>query len=171
MISKELIQTILNQYTLVWNGTHGVSHWARVLENGLSLAKETGAIVRVVELFAIFHDSRRINETVDVGHGLRGAEYATTLRGHLFDLPDEHFDLLYAACARHTDGLIEGNVTVQTCWDADRLDLSRAAIVPDPKLLCTSAAKAPDVIAWANRRSQTRAVPDFVRTGWAIKIE
>ncbi|MCP4544307.1 MAG: hypothetical protein GY832_44925 [Chloroflexi bacterium] len=171
MISGELIQTILDQYTLRWNGTHGISHWARVLENGLCLAKETGALVRVVELFAIFHDSRRTNERLDTGHGLRGAEYATKLRGRLFDLPDEHFDLLYTACAHHTDGLTWGNVTVQTCWDSDRLDLSRAGIAPDPKLLCTGAAKTPDVIAWANRRSQRRLVPDFVRTEWLIRME
>jgi uncharacterized protein len=171
MISEELIQTILNQYTLKWSGTHGVSHWARVLENGLCLAKETGAVVRVVELFAIFHDSRRINERLDAGHGLRSAEYATALRGRLFDLPDEHFDLLYTACAHHTDGLIEGNVTVQTCWDADRLDLIRAGIHPNPKRLCTSAAKAPSIIAWANRRSLARTVPDFVREEWLVQIQ
>jgi uncharacterized protein len=171
MISKELIRTILDQYTLEWSGTHGVSHWARVLENGLCLAKETRAIVGVVELFAIFHDSRRINERLDADHGLRGAEYATTLRGRLFDLSDEHFDLLYTACAHHTAGLIKGNVTVQTCWDADRLDLGRAGISPDPKLLCTSAAKAPNVIAWANRRSLARTVPDFVRAEWLIQVQ
>ncbi len=168
MITQNLIQTILDQYTLEWNGVHGISHWARVLENGLRLAKETGAIIQVVELFAIFHDSRRVNEKRDHDHGLRGAEYAATLRGHLFDLPDEHFDLLYAACAHHTDGLTEGDVTVQTCWDADRLDLGRAKIELDPRLLCTDAAKTPQIIAWGNQRSQARTVPAFVRSKWAI---
>ncbi len=168
MITKKLIQTILNQYTLEWNGTHGISHWARVLENGLRLAKETGAIVEVVELFAVFHDSQRINEAIDSGHGLRGAQYAKLLRGRLFDLSDERFDLLYAACARHTDGLTEGDVTVQTCWDADRLDLGRVYIEPDPKSLCTSAAKSQEIITWANQRSRPRLVPDFVRAEWGV---
>jgi len=168
MLTKKLIQTILAQYSLEWNGTHGISHWARVLENGLRLARETGAVVQVVELFAIFHDSQRINESYDTNHGLRGAEYATTLRGRLFNLPDEHFDLLYAACAHHTDGLTTGDITMQTCWDADRLDLGRVCIEPDPKWLCTDAAKNPQVIAWGNQRSQARTIPAFVRAEWAI---
>lgn len=168
MITQELIRTILAQYTLEWSGTHGISHWARVLENGLRLAKETGADVEVVELFAVFHDSRRINEVIDPGHGLRGADLARALRGRLFDLPDERFDLLYTACAHHTDGLTEGDVTVQTCWDADRLDLNRVCIGPDPRSLCTSAAKNPDIIAWANQRSKPRIVPALVQIEWGI---
>ena len=60
---------------------------------------------------------------MDDGHGQRGAELAAELRGTLFDLPDADFELLYEACARHTDGLTDADITIQTCWDADRLDL------------------------------------------------
>jgi uncharacterized protein len=49
-----------------------VVRWARVLENGQCLASATGANPEVVTLFALFHDSRRINEYHDEGHGLRG---------------------------------------------------------------------------------------------------
>ncbi len=38
---KPLIHAILEDYTLSLNGIHGVSHWARVLENGLRLVQET----------------------------------------------------------------------------------------------------------------------------------
>lgn len=38
-----LIRIIREQYQLPWDGIHGVSHWARVLENGLRLAPLTGA--------------------------------------------------------------------------------------------------------------------------------
>jgi hypothetical protein len=34
-----VLQTVLEDYTLPINGDHGVSHWARVLENGLRLAE------------------------------------------------------------------------------------------------------------------------------------
>ncbi len=51
---KPLIHRILENYTLRWDGTHGVGHWARVLENGIRLAKDTGANIEVVQLFAIF---------------------------------------------------------------------------------------------------------------------
>ena len=94
-----LVHAILEDYALPWHGIHGVGHWARVLENGLRLAKNTDAKVEIVQLFAVFHDSRRANEGFDDGHGLRGAELAAELRGDFFDLPDATFQLLYEACA------------------------------------------------------------------------
>ena len=87
---KPIAHAILEDYVLPWNGTHGVAHWARVLENGLRLAQETGANVEVVQLFAVFHDSRRVNEGTDDGHGLRGADLAAELRSKkvmLFNVP------------------------------------------------------------------------------------
>ena len=112
-----------------------------MLENGQRLASETGANVDVVTLFALFHDSRRVNEDRDLGHGHRGARYARKLRGKLIDLDDADFKLLFEACRLHTDGLTEGDVTLQTCWDADRLDLGRVGITPEPDQLCTDAAR------------------------------
>jgi uncharacterized protein len=50
-------------------------------------------------------------------------------------------------------GLIEAGITVQTCWDADRLDLGRAGIVPDPWRLCPAAAKQSAIRDWAYQRS------------------
>jgi uncharacterized protein len=50
--------------------------------------------------------------------------------------------------------MLDGNITVQTCWDADRLDLGRVGTTPDPRYLCTAAAKQSDIIEWALRRSQ-----------------
>ena len=76
-----ILHAVLDEYTLPWDGDHGVAHWARVLENGLRLAEETGAHVEVVRLFAVLHDSRRINEVTDPDHGPRAAEFARTLRG------------------------------------------------------------------------------------------
>ena len=45
---KPILQAILEDYALPLGGDHGVAHWARVLENGLRLAEETGANVEVV---------------------------------------------------------------------------------------------------------------------------
>jgi uncharacterized protein len=126
---KPLVHQILEDYTLPWHGTHGVGHWARVLENGLRLAKATGAAVEVVQLFAVFHDSRRVNY-----------------------------------------GQTEGDVTVQTCWDADRLDLGRVGMMPEPKRLCTAAAKAAEMLRWADGRATFEFCPDWVRTGWGIEL-
>lgn len=60
-----VLKAILEDYALPINGDHGVVHWARVFENGLRLAKETGANIEVISLFAVLHDSRRINEITD----------------------------------------------------------------------------------------------------------
>jgi uncharacterized protein len=67
------LHAILEEYVLPWDGDQGVAHWARVLENGLMLAKETGADIEVVQLIAILHDSQRINEGSDPKHGPRAA--------------------------------------------------------------------------------------------------
>ncbi len=165
-----LVHQILEDYALPWHGTHGVSHWARVLENGLRLAKTTGANVDVVQLFAVFHDARRINEVVDFGHGQRGAELAAELRGDLFELSDADFELLYEACAHHPDGLTEADITVQTCWDSDRLDLRRVGMVPAPKKLCTPAAKTWEIIRWAHGRAAFQVVPEMVKQEWGIEL-
>ncbi len=166
MKCSALIKEILVQYSLPLFGTHGITHWARVLENGLRISNETGANENVVRLFAMLHDARRLNESIDPGHGRRGAELAKALRGSLFEVSDQEFDLLYEACVSHTEGKTESDITVQTCWDADRLDLGRVGIWPEPKQLCTEFAKNPEIIAWANQRSETQHTPDFVYSDW-----
>jgi uncharacterized protein len=168
---KGAVQVILEQYSLPYFGVHGVSHWARVLQNGIRLAAVTGANKKIVQLFAIFHDAKRINESVDFLHGQRGADFALLQRGRLFDLTDEEFDLLHTACSHHTDGMIDGDITVVTCWDADRLDLARSGIKPIPSRLCTEAAKDPEIIAWANQRSLERFVPELVQLEWGVILD
>jgi len=163
-----LLQTIHGQYRLPWLGLHGVSHWARVYENGLRLAPATGADEHILLLFALFHDARRMNEGWDEGHGRRGADFAAGLRGAAFDLVPHDFELLYHACALHTDGLTDGDPTVQTCWDADRLDLPRAGIHPKRERLCTTAAREEETIAWATDRSLRRVVPPLVSEAWSV---
>lgn len=170
MITPQLITTILDQYSLSLSGIHGVAHWARVLQNGARLADHSGADLKIVQLFAVFHDARRLNDGYDDGHGLRGAELAASLRGTAFQLSQADFELLYYACAHHTDGTTDGDITVQTCWDADRLDLLRAGIQPKSRYLCTDIARQPHVIRWANNRSQQLFVPEFVRQDWGVDI-
>jgi uncharacterized protein len=160
------VAKILESYTLPLFGIHGIRHWARVYENGMKLGKQNGANLTVVGLFAVFHDSRRVNEGIDPGHGKRAAEFMQTLRGSYFGILDEEYALLYAACANHTDERNHNNLTVQTCYDADRLDLARAGIRVDPQRLCTPAAKNSGVIKWANERSLKDYCPDFVHDLW-----
>jgi uncharacterized protein len=159
-----IVGEILAGYALPVRGAHGIVHWARVLENGRKLAAATGAKIEVVTLFALFHDSRRVNEFTDFDHGLRGAQLAREVRGTLFELDDPDFELLFEACRLHTDGLTEGDVTLLACWDADRLDLGRVGITPDPELLCTEAARG--LLPWANDRATRRHVPQLISAEW-----
>ena len=153
-ISEELIALVRSEFALSWDGIHGVAHWARVRDNGLRLAELTGANPQIVELFAFLHDSKRCNDGQDPDHGKRAAAFARSLRGSLITLDGEDMELLTFACAYHTDGLTEADVTVQACWDADRLDLGRVGIKPNPRYLCTPAAQDPETIRWAYRRSR-----------------
>jgi uncharacterized protein len=57
------------------------------------------------------------------------------------------------AVRHYSDGLTEADVTVQTCWDSDRLDLGRVGIVPRPERLCTVQARDPVLFERAYRRS------------------
>jgi uncharacterized protein len=165
-----ILQTVLDDYALPIGGDHGVAHWARVLDNGLRLAEETGANVEVVSLFAVLHDSRRINEGSDPDHGPRAAAFAAELRRKVFDLDDQEFRLLHRACEGHTHERTHPDVTIQTCWDSDRLDLGRVGIMPHPSRLCTEVAKRPETIKWADGRACFRVVPTFVLDEWGIDL-
>jgi uncharacterized protein len=134
---EQLWEIVSCQFRLPDDSDHGPDHWKRVEANGLVLAKETGADVMVVRLFALFHDSRRENEFTDPEHGRRGSSYARELRGIHFQINDAQFDLLETACIWHTDGKHHLDPTIGTCWDADRLDLGRVGIIPDPKYMST----------------------------------
>lgn len=151
-ISQELVGIIRAQYALPWHGVHGWPHWVRVRENGLRLAEVTGARPDVVELFAMLHDSRRRNEGRDPHHGRRASLFALGLAGSAFELEPGDLQLLLEACEGHTGHRTAGDVTVLTCWDADRLDLGRVGIRPSPERLCTAAAREPGMIEWAYRR-------------------
>ncbi len=166
----QILRAVLDEYALPWDGYHGVAHWARVLENGLRLAEETGANVQVVSLFALLHDSRRFNESTDPDHGPRAAEFAGTLRGRFFDLPDPEFQLLYRACSGHTHERAHPNITIQTCWDADRLDLGRVGIIPHPNYLGTEIARRPETIRWADGRASFHLVPQIVKDEWGVDL-
>lgn len=145
-VTQDFYDHIVSNSRLGHSATHGKEHWLRVLQNGRELATITDANIRVVEIFALLHDSKRENELVDPGHGRRAAEYARSLQGTWFSLSESELALLCDACAYHSDGLTEADLTIQACWDADRLDIGRLGIRPEPQLLCTAFAKRRDIM-------------------------
>jgi uncharacterized protein len=152
-LRRSVLRAVQQQFRLEWRGIHGVPHWARVRLNGLTMARANGARLDVVELFALLHDSQRFHDGRDSEHGARGADFARELNSELLRLDRQGLEMLTYAVRYHSDGLIEADVTVQTCWDADRLDLGRVGIAPRPDRLCTAQARDPLLLDLAYRRS------------------
>ena len=153
VISKKLIKFASAEFRLEWDGIHGAPHWARVRHNGLLLARHTGANTRVVEYFAFLHDLGRKNDHHDPQHGERAAAIAENIAGDLIVVTSAELELLVTACHGHSDGHLVADITVMTCWDADRLDLGRVGIRPDPARLCNPHAREPGLLAAAYKRS------------------
>ena len=171
LITSSLVAHILEDYALPRTGVHGVAHWARVLENGRRLASLTAGVdLDVIELFAVFHDSRRVNESIDWGHGKRGGELARLLLGEYFALDEARLGLLQYACDEHTSGKTRADPSVQVCWDADRLDLLRVGIRPRASLLCTEAARRPQILEWANDKAMRFEIPGLISQEWGLKL-
>lgn len=154
LITPQLVTYIRAEFRLEWRGIHGAGHWARVRYNGLKLAEKNGANSAVIELFAFLHDIKRENDDHDPEHGLRASNLVELLNGRFFDISEDEKGLLEAACRDHSQGKTHEDLTVRTCWDADRLDLGRVGVRPDPDYLCTPEARDPDLIekSWLRSR-------------------
>jgi uncharacterized protein len=165
-----LLEHILASYQLPLSGTHDILHWGRVFESGRRLSPATGAVGQVVDFFSILHDSQRRSEGGDRDYGPRAAAYARTLRSEI-DLCDRDFELLIEACDCHTRGTTSGaDITVQTCLDADRLDIPRVGLRINTRLLHTPAAKNPSILWWASMRAARRVVPEVVVSEWGMRM-
>ncbi len=128
-------------------GIHGDEHWRRVAENGLDLAEAEGVSRQVAVLFAILHDCRRENDGHDPGHGPRAADLAMRLGHDALGVSPAELAGLAQAMRLHDRGQVTDDPLIGVCWDADRLDLIRVGIRPDPRLLCTAAGRDPYRIA------------------------
>lgn len=129
---------------------HGPAHWARVSQHALAVSRSLGIDPLVPYIFGLVHDSQRQDDGLDPEHGPRATAFVRERRDDLFGfLADAEIDALAEACDRHSDGETDGEPWVRVCFDADRLDLARVSIRPDPDYLCTEYARRPEVIAAA----------------------
>ncbi len=160
---NELIRTAAKNYPLDPAGAHGPFHWARVIDNGRLLAKIYNVNPRIPELFGAFHDCRRGCEGCDTGHGQLGMAALKEL-GLRQGLIIKEFQFVLYACKHHTVPRFrrELPIEIQICLDADRLDLLRVGITPDPEYLFTELAKTQAVRNWANERALHHAPPDWL---------
>ena len=145
-----LVGRVRQAFRLDWQGIHGAGHWARVAFHGRRLASDLGVSSLVPRLFALLHDSQRRHEGRDRDHGPRAAQFVRQLQAEgTLDLSGTDLDLLRLACEGHSEGAREAPLLVQVCWDADRLDLGRVGIRPEPRRLCTIPARDPAYLAFA----------------------
>ena len=138
---ERLSSLIARQFAPGPSSIHGPDHWRRVEANGLLIARENGADETVIRLFALFHDSKRLNDGSDVQHGPRGAAFAEELHERAFTITPAQLMLLLEACRGHTIGFHHADPTIGACWDADRLDLGRIGTVPHAKFMSTEAGR------------------------------
>ena len=156
MSLRLIIKTAATRFALDQRSPHSPAHWMRVRANGLLLSSITGADKLVVEYFALLHDSCRLNDWEDPEHGPRAAEFATQLfdAGFLPNLTSPQLHQLVTACQGHTYEHSHEDITIATCWDADRLDLPRVGITVDPLRLATNEASDSGLIEWADKRAR-----------------
>lgn len=152
---QPLLDASVARFELDLHGDHGPRHWRRVLHNATLLAAAENVDARVPGCFAFLHDACRENDFHDPGHGARAARFALELReaGTLPALREAELELLLYACRHHSGTLLEAPRVVQVCWDADRLDLLRVGIQPDPQRLSTPSAREPDFLEAACRHA------------------
>ncbi len=153
---KGLLNQIRAQFRLNWYGIHGASHWARVKYHGQTIGKIRGADLLVVELFAFLHDSQRFNDGRDIEHGLRASHYARDLNNRYFSLNEMQLETLCEALKYHSHEITHSDITIQTCWDSDRLDIGRVGYKPESDFLSHEAcAFIETAYAWSQKLNQT----------------
>ena len=130
-----------SQYQLNHNDFHGIEHWFRVVINGRLIAAEVGADFEVVAHFALLHDVMRKDERLDLLNGDRSAEFASSISGSWIQLNTFQMHQLTEACRDHSMGRLSKDLTIQVCWDADRLDLGRIGTVPNHNYFSTKIAR------------------------------
>jgi len=156
---ERLREYAMNRWKLGEYSLHGVEHWDRVAKNGDTL-NVSGADMVVVRVFAYLHDVERLDDGYDMEHGPRAAKLISQIRGTVLNfLNDQQIELLTKACSLHTVVRKTGNATIDTCFDADRLDLPRVGIMPRCERMATKegAEKAKELIlkmnlSWQNKR-------------------
>lgn len=88
--------------------------------------------------FVYLYHKCRLDDWTDIEHGVRAADMLSTIRNTILrDFTDEEVSLLERACRYHIAEHRTGNPTIDVCFDADRLDLGRVGIVPNPKRMAT----------------------------------
>ena len=146
MAGKDIYIEKLREYAIKhskmgYSSIHGISHWDRVAGNAdVLITSDVDELV--VKAFAYIHDVERVNESDDWQHGHRAALLVDEIRSSVLSfLNDLEIEQLKEACRLHTLRHRTDDSTVNACFDADRLDLGRVGITPNPDKMATAAGR------------------------------
>ncbi len=142
MITDDVIAFALSTTGCYHKGHHHLRHWVRVHQFGNLIGLAEGADMEVVSYFAFLHDAARNDDTHDRLHGQRMANLLKQRDSLLENLTKSQRSILITAIAGHSAGTTSSEPTIGTCWDADRMDLSRLGITPAVDLMSTDTGKA-----------------------------
>ena len=122
----------------IWKlNIYGKSHFDNVMRNGMTLLVPL-ANKNVIIAFAYLHDVERSNDANDRSHGEKAALLVDAIKNiYLSEFTEDEISLLKEACKLHGRTHKTGNITLDICLDADRLDLPRMGIIPTPEQMAT----------------------------------
>ena len=97
-----------------------------------------GGAIRSEGNVEVYDSTFRENNAYDEEHGRRASKLIDTIRHtELKELNDEQIAKLKRACKLHTIQHRTGDMTIDICFDSDRLDLYRVGILPIPERMAT----------------------------------
>jgi uncharacterized protein len=136
---QRIVKLAKAQFILEDHSIHGFDHWEEVEQNGIMLANQPGVDLTIVRLFAYIHDCKRQDDYQDAEHGDRSADFVLELveKGELSFLSKEQINKLWSACKYHHKGVTDTDLTIGSCFDADRIELIRCGMIPRPNLMNT----------------------------------
>ena len=134
---EQLRDYAMSHTSMGYYSVHGIDHWDRVADNA-DLLVNADVDLLVVKAFAYVHDVERFDDFEDAQHGPRAAILVDRIRSTVLSfLNDQQIEQLKQACRLHTSTWKTEDATVNACFDADRLDLGRVGICPNPEKMAT----------------------------------
>ena len=126
-------------------GPHGPVHWFKVYRNCQDI--DTMIYENRDEnrdwfywCFAMLHDCKRTSEQADPAHGIEAAKMVPNDKSQ-FNISLARAIKLHQMGQTMDETAPLGDMRIGICWDADRLELVRVGIMPDPKYMSTDIGK------------------------------
>ena len=127
---EALLDSARARFALPPSSPHGAGHWLRVLKYGRVFARELQADEALVIVAALSHDCcRQSDDSSDVFHGHRAADWVAQHNGELFSFDRQRMRTLQEMMRQHNDGgYIPTDATAAAFVSGDRSDIDREGV-------------------------------------------